>query len=156
MRRGRALVIKRGWSQNLGFCTFIDQIIIIFKCFLRYGADFIVLVGSQSCRERSLIGSHLDPSLLPSDIRYSLLEIVGISRTHGIFRTNITNKYLAIDARSTFHHVKLLVKLELLEVKVRTGWDVLGISFSFPPSLPLTPFCPFNLFFSSLVYETKT
>lgn len=149
--RGRAVIIKKGWSQNFGFCTFIDQINdnYFYLFFKRYGANFIVLVGSQSCRERSLIGSHLDPSLLPSDIRYSLLEIVGISRTHGIFRTNITNKYLSIDARSTFHHVKLLVKLELLEVKVRTGWDVLEISFPFlPPSYSFLPLLCLLLFSS--------
>ncbi|XP_019849713.1 PREDICTED: general transcription factor 3C polypeptide 1-like isoform X1 [Amphimedon queenslandica] len=84
----------------------------------KYGKDSIVLVGSQTCRERSLFPSHLDPSLVPSDIKYSLLEIVGISRSRGIFRTSITKNYLGIDPRSTFHFVKVLTKMDLVDVKV--------------------------------------
>ena len=74
-------------------------------------------------REKALIAPDTDPSLSDlSDLQYSLLEVIGSSRHYGIFRTNITKKFLKIDARSTFHHVKILEKAGLIIVKV-TGWE---------------------------------
>ena len=88
-------------------------------CFSRYG-NSLVLVGSQDMREKALIPPDRDPSLSHlSDIQYCLLEVLGRSRQYGMFRTDLTKKFLKIDARSTFHHVKLLAKAGFLVVKVR-------------------------------------
>ena len=85
----------------------------------RYGSDNLLLVGSQQMREKALIPSDIDPSLSDfSDLQYSLLEVIGSARHYGIFRTNVTRKFLKIDARSTFHHVKMLEKAGLIVVKV--------------------------------------
>ena len=78
----------------------------------------IVVVASQSCRERALIQCHIDLVHQLTDICYGLLEIVGKSRHVGIFRVHLTNKYFNIDPRSTFHHVKTLRKLGLITIQV--------------------------------------
>ena len=103
-------------------------------CFSRYG-NSLVLVGSQDMREKALIPPDRDPSLSHlSDIQYCLLEVLGRSRQYGMFRTDLTKKFLKIDARSTFHHVKLLAKAGFLVVKVRRTFKYL---FYF--SSPLSP-----------------
>lgn len=84
----------------------------------RYGERCIVLVGSPSCRKRSLIPSHIDPSLSLSPIKYCILEVIGQSRYHGMYRSNLTNKYMNIDPRSTFHFVKVLAQFGLINIKV--------------------------------------
>lgn len=87
--------------------------------YYRYGRDSLLLVGSQQMREKALVAPDTDPSLSDlSDLQYSLLEVIGSSRHYGIFRTNVTKKFLKIDARSTFHHVKTLEKAGLIVVKV--------------------------------------
>ena len=82
-----------------------------------YG-DTLLLVGCQELRERALFPVDKAPTFEISDIQYCLLEVVGRARHCGILRTTLTNKYLKIDARSTFHHVKTLKKAGLLSVKV--------------------------------------
>lgn len=78
-----------------------------------------MLVGTQSCREKSLVPEYLDPGSQLTDWKYGLLEIVGKSRTNGIFRANITNKYFNNDPRSTFHYVKVLRTMGLVNVQVK-------------------------------------
>ena len=77
-----------------------------------------MLVASQQLRERSLFPPTFDPMTELPVARYCLLEVVGSSRRCGIPRPYLTSKILKIDARSTFHHVKKLQKLGLLQVKV--------------------------------------
>jgi hypothetical protein len=87
----------------------------------KYGERRVVIVGSQSCRERSLISPHVNPSHVQlGDWRYGLMEIVGKSRRNGIFRNHLTKTYLKIDARSTFHHVKILQEMGVVNIKVYT------------------------------------
>lgn len=89
------------------------------SCLLsRYG-DSLVLVGCQEMRERTLFPEDKAPCYDISDIQYCLLEVVGRARHHGILRTTLTSRYLKIDARSTFHHVKILKQAGLISVKVR-------------------------------------
>lgn len=79
----------------------------------------MVIVGSQDFREHALFLNHVASSALElSDIQFCLLESLGMCRHNGIFRANVTNKYLRIDPRSTFHHVRVLRRAELAVVKV--------------------------------------
>lgn len=75
-------------------------------------------MGSQELRERSLVAGDHDPCLDITDLQYCLLEVVGCGRHHGVLRPFITTKYMKIDARSTFHHVKKLRQAGLVTVKV--------------------------------------
>ena len=70
-------------------------------------------------RVKALIPPDVDPSLSDfSDPQYCLLELIGKSRHYGIFRVNVTKQFLKIDARSTFHHVKILQQAGLIVLKV--------------------------------------
>ena len=86
-------------------------------------------MGSQELRERSLVAGDHDPCLDITDLQYCLLEVVGSGRHHGVLRPFITTKYMKIDARSTFHHVKKLRQAGLVTVKV----------YSFSPRLQRLP-----------------
>lgn len=83
----------------------------------RYG-DTAVLVASQEIRERTLFPENKDFFYELSLVQYCLLEVVGSSRHYGILRTEVTKHYLKIDARSTFHHCKVLESAGLLTIKV--------------------------------------
>ena len=90
-------------------------------------------MGSQELRERSLLPRDKDPCIDISDIQYCLLEVVGSSRHHGILRTYVTTKYMKIDARSTFHHCKVLEQAGLVTVKVGIYWVDLRAMQGCPP-----------------------
>ena len=83
----------------------------------RYGSS-LVLVATQEVREGALIPANVDPCIYLSDVQYCILEVVGCARQYGIYRTFLTNQYLKIDARSTFHHVKMLAAMNLITIKV--------------------------------------
>ena len=80
------------------------------------------MVGSQELRERAIIPHDRDPCIEVTDTQYCLLEMVGCARQHGVIRTAITNRYMKIDARSTFHHAKMLQRAGLITVKVRSNY----------------------------------
>ena len=104
--------------------------VCIYAC--SYG-DTLVLVGSQALRERALIPGDKDPCFDITHTQYCLLEMVGRARHFGLLRTAVSNQYMKIDARSTFHHVKILEQSGLINVKVRVG---LVLIHSPSPSFP--------------------
>ncbi len=75
-------------------------------------------MGSQDLRERALIPSNKDLCLDITHLQYCLLEMIGRARQFGLLRTDISNIYMKIDSRSTFHHVKILEQCGLIIVKV--------------------------------------
>ena len=99
----------------------------------RYGSG-LVMVASQEVREGALIPAEVDPCVDISEVQYCVMEVVGCARHYGVHRGFFTNKYLKIDARSTFHHVKILAALKLITIKVwacvrsvRGVWHVRGL-----------------------------
>ena len=74
--------------------------------------DNLFLVASQDYRRATLFGPEQPPDLVVTDIRYTLLEIIGKSRHKGFFQKDFTS--FSLDARSAFHHVKLLAKQGLI------------------------------------------
>lgn len=79
-------------------------------------------MASQEVRERVLIPKDSDPCIDIPDTQYSLLEVIGCSRQHGIPRPFLTSKYMKIDARSTFFFVKSLQKKGLITIQVCLVW----------------------------------
>ena len=75
---------------------------------LRYGEDQLVMVAIQEVRVKALSSPSMDPMYSINDVQYCALEAVGKARDKGILRTHLTNKYLKIDPRSTYHHVGVL------------------------------------------------
>ena len=93
----------------------------------------MVLVASQERRERALYPENKDSFHEISLVQYCLLEVVGCARHYGIQRTKITKNYLRIDARSTFHHCKVLVTSGLVRIKVQTyTWHVVCVPAHVP------------------------
>ena len=82
----------------------------------------------QEIRAKALFNPTTDPLYSINEVQYCLLELVGRSREKGILRTDITNKFFKIDARSTFHHVAVLSAANNLIVKVAAGGHQLFLS----------------------------
>ena len=78
-----------------------------------------MLVANQEVRETSLCPAHLDahPSSL-TDQQYPILEVVGRARHQGVPRPLLTS-YFSLDARSTFHFVKVMKVAGFLSIQVR-------------------------------------
>ena len=82
----------------------------------RYG-NSLVMITSQELRDRTLTPPNQDPYCEINDVQYGLLEVVGCARHYGIARPFIS-KYIKIDARSVFHHVKVLKQLGFIKIMV--------------------------------------
>jgi len=80
-----------------------------------------VLVAVQEVRTRALFSPSCDPLYNINEVQYCVLELVGRCREEGIFRTDITSKFFKIDARSTFHHVAVLISANTVLVKGACG-----------------------------------
>lgn len=84
---------------------------------LRYDEDLLVMVAIQEVRIRALACPSMDPMLSINDVQYCVLEVVGMTRDKGILRAHLTNKYLKIDPRSTYHHVAVLQSIGAITIK---------------------------------------
>ena len=90
-------------------------------CYCRYSDNKLVLVAVQEIRTRALFNSSCDPLYNMNEVQYCMLELVGRCRERGIFRTDITKQFFKIDARSTFHHVAILISANTVLVKNSCG-----------------------------------
>eukprot|EP00731_Ephydatia_muelleri_P002705 Em0001g2705a len=120
----------------------------------KYG-NGLVLVASQEVRERALTPAEMDPMLDLSEVQYCVLEVIGCSREYGILRSYITNHFLRIDARSTFHHVKTLAAMNL--VVIREGRQLKSGRVSSVFNLTLSRFSPLDTLYDDTmqVYESQ-
>ena len=75
------------------------------------------MVAIQEVRTRTLTSLSMDPTFSVNDVQYCALEAVGRARDKGILRSHLTNKYLKIDPRSTFHHVGILQSIGAIVIK---------------------------------------
>ena len=85
--------------------------------YFRYGEDRLVMVAIQEVRTKTLTSPSMDPTYSVNDVQYCALEAVGRARDEGILRSHLTNKYLKIDPRSTFHHVGILQSIGAIIIK---------------------------------------
>lgn len=100
------------------------------NCF-RYGEDRLVMVATQEVRTKVLCTPSMDPMYSINDVQYCALEVVGRARHEGILRSHLTNKYLKIDPRSTFHHVAILQSIGIITIKANTkGYHLFLTRFS--------------------------
>lgn len=89
------------------------------------------MVATQEIRVKALSNPTLDPMYSINDVQYCALEAVGKARDKGILRSDLTNKYLKIDARSTFHHVGVLQSIGAITIKAYSkGYQLFLTRFS--------------------------
>ena len=90
-----------------------------FSVNLRFG-DCLTVVGSQDLREYHLNSPMKDPGWMKWTTKdYSLLEMVGKSREHGIMRHILNTSYAAEQSGTkAFHVIKDLRKLGFLILEV--------------------------------------
>ena len=87
---------------------------------LRYGEDRLVMVAIQEVRVKALRAPSMNPMYSINDVQYCMLEAVGRTREKGILRTDLTNKFLKIDPRSTYHHVGVLQSIGAIIIKAHS------------------------------------
>ena len=75
------------------------------------------MVATQEVRIKALGSSLISLIHSINEVQYCVLEAVGRSRDKGILRTQLTNEYLKIDPRSTFHHVAVLQSIGTVIIK---------------------------------------
>ena len=84
----------------------------------RWGDD-LRIIAVQDYRRRLLFGSNNPPIIEEvTPVRYITLEIIGKGRWEGFMQADF-QKYYGIDPRTSFHHIKVLVKLHLVTKQVR-------------------------------------
>ena len=89
------------------------------------------MVATQEVRVKALGLPSMDPLYSINDVQYCALEIVGRTRHEGILRSHLTNKYLKIDPRSTFHHVGVLQSIGAVVIKAYSkGYHLFLARFS--------------------------
>ena len=89
------------------------------------------MVAVQEVRTKVLSCPSMDPMYSINDVQYCALEAVGRARDEGILRTHLTNKYLKIDPRSTFHHVAILQSTGAIIIKAYSkGYQLFLTRFS--------------------------
>ena len=99
-------------------------------CF-RYGEDRLVMVATQEVRVKALTVPSMDPMYSINDVQYCALEAIGKARDQGILRTHLTNNFLKIDPRSTFHHVAVLQSIGVITIKAYSkGFQLFHTRFS--------------------------
>lgn len=76
------------------------------------------VVASQEARQRILYGPTYPPVIEDiSPARYIILEFIGKTRWVGFVQANFQKNY-GMDARSSFHHVKFLLRLHMITKQV--------------------------------------
>ena len=89
------------------------------------------MVATQEVRVKALGSPSMDPMYPINDPQYCALEAVGRAREKGILRSDLTNKYLKIDPRSTFHHVAILQSIGAITIKAYSkGYQLFLTRFS--------------------------
>ena len=89
------------------------------------------MVAIQEVRIKTLGSPSVDPMYSVNDVQYCVLEAVGRARDRGILRSHLTNKYLKIDPRSTFHHVAILQSIGTIIIKAYSkGYQLFLTRFS--------------------------
>lgn len=97
----------------------------------RYGEDRLVMVATQEVRVKALTIPSMDPMYSINDVQYCALEAIGKARDQGILRTHLTNNFLKIDPRSTFHHVAVLQSIGVITIKAYSkGFQLFHTRFS--------------------------
>ena len=77
-----------------------------------------MMVAIQEVRVKALSVPSMNPMYSINDVQYCALEAVGRAREKGILRIHLTNKFLKIDPRSTYHHVGILQSIGAITIKV--------------------------------------
>lgn len=77
------------------------------------------LVATQEIRQRILFGPTYPPVMEEvSPPRYIILELIGKGRWVGFLQADFQKK-CGMDSRSSFHHVKSLLRLHMITKQVR-------------------------------------
>ena len=79
--------------------------------FAKWQGTFFI-VGSQDLRRRALFSIETPCDINMTDLRFIFLAIIGRGRHHGFYQVDF--KHYSMDARSTFHHIKILLTLGLV------------------------------------------
>lgn len=103
----------------------------------RWG-DSLKLVACQAYRQRVLFGPSNPPvidDVIP--VRYIILEIIGKARWEGFMQADF-QKHYGMDPRTSFHHIKNLIKLHLItkQVRITTSSCPLELVYYFYVSSP--------------------
>lgn len=114
-------------NKNIGYCksyfqreNVSDQIkgeekakLTIEEASEKWG-EFFYIVARQDVRRRYLFGTNNPPiieEVIP--VRYIILEIIGKTRWEGFMQADFL-KFYGMDSRTSFHHLKVLIRLRLL------------------------------------------
>jgi len=76
------------------------------------------MVASQACRQRTLFGTNYPPIIEEVTApRFIVLEIIGKTRWLGFMQADF-QRLFGMDARTSFHHIKVLMQLHLITKQV--------------------------------------